>query len=147
MKRREFITNAAVATAIPFLPKVSLASSGNSKDIEELLHKYVPVNFTRDGLDLSPTLYSQLLEQLSHEKNFEPDSYGLGGMIHQFEEKVALALGKEKAIFMPTGTLANHIALRKHCTSKKRTIVQYDSHINRDTVNTSNQVIFPIFFR
>ena len=132
MKRRKFITNAAAATAIPFLPKVSFANSGNSMDIEDLLHKYVPVNFTRDGLDLSPTLYAKLLEQLSLEDGFQPDSYGLGGMIHQFEEKVALALGKEKAIYMPTGTLANHIALRKHCTTKKRAIVQYESHINRD---------------
>jgi len=133
MKRRAFITNTAAVSALPFLPKLSSGISVNSKGIEELLHKYLPVNFYRDGLDLSPTLYAQLLELLTQEKGFEPDAYGLGGMIHQFEEKVALVLGKEKAIFMPTGTLANHIALRKHCTTNKRAIVQYESHINRDS--------------
>lgn len=29
--------------------------------------------------------------------------------------------------------MANHIALRQHCTVKKRAIVQYESHINRDS--------------
>ncbi|HBK70245.1 MAG TPA: hypothetical protein DDZ39_01080 [Flavobacteriaceae bacterium] len=133
MERRKFIANTAAAAAFPFIPKINLSSSGNSNDIEELLHKHLPVNFTRDGLNLSPTLYAKLLEQLTLDDDFQPDSYGLGGMIHQFEEKVALALGKEKAIYMPTGTLANHIALRKHCISKNRAIVQYESHINRDS--------------
>ena len=130
MKRRNFIANTAAVVAVPFLPNID---SKNYKNMEELLEKYLPVNFTRDGLDLSPTLYSKLLEQLTLKEDFKSDSYGLGGMIHQFEEKVALALGKEKAIYMPTGTLANHIALRKHCNTKKRAIVQYESHINRDS--------------
>ncbi len=131
MKRRNFIGNtAAAAITLPFLPKIEMKKYKNP---EELLNNNLPVNFTRDGLNLSPTLYSQLLEHLTLENNFQPDSYGLGGMIHQFEEKVAKALGKEKAIYMPTGTLANHIALRQHCTNSKRAIVQYESHINRDS--------------
>jgi len=131
MKRRNFITKTAAVASVPFLPKFNLKTK--YKDPEDLLSKELPVNFTRDGLDLSPTLYSKFLEQLTLEKGFKPDSYGLGGMVHAFEEKIASALGKEKAIYMPTGTLANHIALRQHCDKSKRAIVQYDSHINRDT--------------
>lgn len=130
MKRRNFITNTAAAATLPFFPKIEMK---NIKNPEELLSQHLPVNFTRDGINLSPTLYSKLLEHLTLEKYFQPDSYGLGGMIPQFEEKVAKALGKEKAIYMPTGTLANHIALRQHCTNSKRAIVQYESHINRDS--------------
>ncbi len=130
MKRRNFITTAAAAVTVPFF---SQASFKTNDSIEQLLKKHLPVNFNRDGLNLSPELYGKLLQILIKEKGFSPDSYGLGGMIHQFEEKIALALGKEKAIFMPTGTLANHIALRKHCVTNKRAIVQYDAHINRDS--------------
>ena len=130
MKRRNFIKNSAIAASFPFIPHMNTTTTS---DIEELLKKHLPVNFTRDGLDLAPTLYAKLLELLSQQKDFKPDSYGLGGMIHQFEEKVANALGKEKAIYMPSGTLANHIALRQHCVTKKRAIVQYNSHINRDS--------------
>ncbi len=130
MKRRNFITKTAAVASLPFLPKIELK---NFKDPEDFLSKELPVNFTRDGLNLSPTLYSKFLGELTLEKGFKPDSYGLGGMIHAFEEKIAKSLGMEKTIYMPTGTLANHIALRKHCISKKRAIVQYNSHINRDT--------------
>jgi len=130
MKRRNFITKTAAVASLPFLPKIELK---NFKDPEDFLTKELPVNFTRDGLNLSPTLYSKFLGELTLEKGFKPDSYGLGGMIHAFEEKIAKSLGMEKTIYMPTGTLANHIALRKHCISKKRAIVQYNSHINRDT--------------
>ena len=130
MERRNFITNTAAVAALPFISKIKMK---NYKNPEELLKEHLPVNFTRDGLNLSPNLYTKLLEQLTLDKDFKPDSYGLGGMIHQFEEKVAKALGKEKAIYMPTGTLANHIALRKHCVNNKRAIVQYESHINRDS--------------
>lgn len=130
MQRRNFITNTAEVAVLPFFPKIEMK---NYKNLEELLNQHVTVNFTRDGINLSPTLYSKILEQLTLEKDFQPDSYGLGGMIHNFEEKVAKALGKEKAIYLPTGTLANHIALRQHCTVKKRAIVQYESHINRDS--------------
>jgi len=131
MKRRNFITKTAAVASVPFLPSFDLKTKYT--DPEDLLSKELPVNFTRDGLNLSPTLYSKFLEQLTLEKDFKPDSYGLGGMIHAFEEKIASALGKEKAIYMPTGTLANHIAMRQHCKISKRAIVQYDSHINRDT--------------
>ncbi len=130
MKRRNFITQTAAAAVLPFIPKIDMK---NYTDPEELLREYLPVNFTRDGLNLYPELYLKVLELLTAKKDFAPDSYGLGGMIHLFEEKVARKLGKEKAIYMPTGTLANQIALRKHCITEKRAVVQYDSHINRDS--------------
>ena len=130
MKRRNFITRTAAVAVLPFMPRIEMKKY---KDPEELLNEYLPVNFTRDGLNLYPELYLKILELLIEKKDFAPDSYGLGGMIHQFEEKIARKLGKEKAIYMPTGTLANHIALRKHCNMEKRAIVQYDSHINRDS--------------
>jgi len=130
MQRRNFLTNTAAVVALPFIPKIRMKNYNNP---EKFLKEHLPVNFTRDGLNLSPNIYTKLVEQLILDKDFKPDSYGLGGMVHQFEEKVAKALGKEKAIYMPTGTLANHIALRKHCVVNKRAIVQYESHINRDS--------------
>ncbi len=131
MKRRDFIRNTATVASIPFIPIMN--HSKNNLDVEELLKKHLPVNFTRDGINLPTELYTNILQVILQDKKFTPDSYGNGGMIHKFEEKVAKVLGKEKAIYMPSGTLANHIALRQHCTTKKRAIVQYNSHINRDS--------------
>ncbi len=42
------------------------------------------------------------------------DVYGDGGVVAQLEERVAVLLGKDAAIFMPSGTMAQQIALRIH---------------------------------
>ena len=43
-----------------------------------------------------------------------PDIYGEGALINDFEKQVADLLGKEAAVFMPSGTMAQQIALRIH---------------------------------
>jgi len=42
----------------------------------------------------------------------EADRYGEGGPLTSFEEEVAALLGKEAAVFMPSGTMCQQIALR-----------------------------------
>ena len=49
------------------------------------------------------------------------------------EKRFAEMLEKEAAIFMPTGTLANHLAIRKLCGLRPRAVVQEQSHIYNDT--------------
>ena len=41
-----------------------------------------------------------------------PDMYGQGDLINDFEKQVAELLGKPAAVFMPSGTMAQQIALR-----------------------------------
>src|SRR5438045_1665675 len=41
-----------------------------------------------------------------------PDQYGRGAIISDFEARVAELLGKEAAVFMPSGTMTQQIALR-----------------------------------
>ena len=42
----------------------------------------------------------------------EPDRYGEGSLISDFEGDIAALLGKEAAVFLPSGTMAQQIALR-----------------------------------
>jgi threonine aldolase len=42
----------------------------------------------------------------------EPDRYGDGSLIKDFERDVAALLGKEAAVFLPSGTMAQQMALR-----------------------------------
>lgn len=53
------------------------------------------------------------------------DAYGNGHIINDFEEKLAGMLGKEKAIFYPSGTMAQQIALRIRCDEKEIYRVAY----------------------
>ncbi|MEP7118500.1 MAG: beta-eliminating lyase-related protein, partial [Acidobacteriota bacterium] len=55
------------------------------------------------------------------------------GEVERFERHWAQLLGKEKAVFMPSGTLANHLALRALAGSRRRVIVPEMSHIYNDT--------------
>lgn len=91
------------------------------------------IQFTRDGIDMSPLEISSFLQELAENGKIKPDSYSRGGIVEELEKKFAALLGKESAVFMPTGTLANHIAIRKLAGNKKRVIVQADSHIYRDS--------------
>ena len=49
------------------------------------------------------------------EGQLESDMYGKGIVIESFEEKMARYLGKEAAVFFPSGTMAQQIALRIWC--------------------------------
>lgn len=44
-----------------------------------------------------------------------PDRYGTGNLLESFEREIADLLGKESAVFMLSGTMAQQIALRVHC--------------------------------
>jgi threonine aldolase len=90
------------------------------------------VRLTGDGVGLNPAQYATLLARLSAEKSIAPDSYSLGGIVEELETEFARLLGKERAIFMPTGTLANHMAVRALAGGPSRVIVQAESHLYQD---------------
>ncbi|HZG84223.1 threonine aldolase family protein [Paenibacillus sp.] len=55
----------------------------------------------------------------------ESDMYGSGEAIERFEAKMAAFLGKEAAVFFPSGTMAQQIALRIWCDRKGLKRVAY----------------------
>lgn len=57
--------------------------------------------------------------------NIESDVYGKGQVIEEFQEKIADYLGKETAVFFPSGTMAQQIALRIWCDEKGTNKVAY----------------------
>ncbi|WGV60481.1 beta-eliminating lyase-related protein [Brevibacillus brevis] len=61
----------------------------------------------------------QLQQVLSRvDGNVEGDMYGTGELIENFQHKMAEYLGKESAVFFPSGTMAQQIALRIWCDEK-----------------------------
>ncbi|SFR21333.1 Threonine aldolase [Lentzea waywayandensis] len=61
---------------------------------------------------LSGTRKKTLLERLGPVPDVDPDRYGDGGPVGALETRVAQLLGTEAALFVPTGTMAQQIALR-----------------------------------
>jgi threonine aldolase len=81
-----------------------------------------------DGIPHSTRAYTQLLSRLAA----EPDSYSQKGVVEALEKKFAALLGKEYAVFLPTGTLANHLAVRILAGDRRRVLVQKDCHLYND---------------
>jgi len=88
-----------------------------------------------DALPRNPQAEPARLQALL-ERHAKPlDSYLAGGAVAELEAKFSSLLGKEDTVFMPTGTLANHIALRLLCGESKHALVQQESHVYRDESN------------
>jgi hypothetical protein len=90
------------------------------------------VNFVGDGLELSPSAYADLLARLSR-SGVASDEYSRGGEVVALEKQFAALLGKEAAVFMPSGTLANHLAVRTLSGTRRRVLVQDVSHLYNDS--------------
>ncbi len=90
------------------------------------------VQFRSDGLGLTPSAYARLLAEIAETRGIAPDDYSRGGVVAELEERMAALLGKEAAIFLPTGTLANHLAVRLLARRGRRILVQHESHLWND---------------
>jgi threonine aldolase len=80
------------------------------------------------------------LQAFEDKVGIAPDSFACGGTVERLEQHCAEMLGKEAAVFMPTGTLANHLALRRLCGTKPRAVVPEQSHLYNDTGDCVSQL-------
>jgi threonine aldolase len=56
------------------------------------------------------------------------DVYGEDPTVNALQERVARMLGKEKAIFVPSGTMANQLAIKSHTQPGDEVILEASSH-------------------
>jgi threonine aldolase len=98
------------------------------------------VHFTSDGLALAPAEYARLLARLAEADGIAADEFSLGGAVARLEQRMAALLGKEAAIFMPSGTLANHLAVRLLARHGQRVLVQRESHLYGDSGDCAQQL-------
>src|SRR3954464_2655357 len=57
------------------------------------------------------------------------DVYGEDPTVNRLERDAALVFGKEAAIFVPTGTMGNQIAIRLHTEHGQEVICEARSHV------------------
>lgn len=139
--RRDFLKKCSLST-VPFLfPAISLNAMSFEKTIDEAqTENQRPVNFIYDGLALSPNEYLKKLQEINNSKPIEPDFYGNGGATKLIEEEFAKITGKEKAIYLPTGTMANQLAIKLLNENNTKVIVPENAHIYRDEADAAQSV-------
>jgi len=118
MRRRSFLGAPVAAYAA-----AATAAEGTADD---------RVYAAGDGVPHTPNEYARLLARLTEAGAVAPDSYSLGGAVEKLEQRMAALLGKETAVWLPTGTLANHLAVRILAGNRRRVLVQAESHLYND---------------
>ncbi|MDX2150892.1 MAG: beta-eliminating lyase-related protein [Bryobacteraceae bacterium] len=113
MRRRHFLS-------VP----LAAAQAARGAEGEDRVHAY------GDGIPLTPPEYAAFLAKPGA---IEPDVYSRGGIVERLEARFAEILGKEAAVFLPTGTLANHLAVRLLAGDRRRVLVQAESHLYNDS--------------
>lgn len=124
MNRREFILTSAVSAAASTLS--GTAAAAQTLDKQKLVYLY------GDGLLLSPQEHLMVLQELMAQGTIERDFYCRGGVVTVLEQRMAAILGKEAGMFFPTGTMANHVALRTLAGEERRILVSRESHTYND---------------
>lgn len=85
-----------------------------SASLKSQCEKFVPGH-----LPQKPGEEFALIAEFTRENDYAADVYGSGELINSFERKVADTLGFETACFMPSGTMAQQIALKIYAEKSK----------------------------
>ena len=143
LTRRKLFHAAGAVTALGLTQANSAQSQTSASDSSNSI-----VRLSGDGIGLQPQEFTELLDSLCQNQNIESDNYLLGGEVEKFERYCAELLDKEMAVFMPSGTHANQLALRQIAGEKRRVIVPGLSHVYNDTgdasQNLSNLNLIPL---
>jgi threonine aldolase len=57
------------------------------------------------------------------------DVYGEDPTVNELERRAAEVVGKEAAVFVPTGTMGNQAAVRTHTERGQEVLLEYESHV------------------
>lgn len=120
---------------LPIVPALANETSPKPSPANEPI-----VRFMSDGeMFQGPAYWEQL--QLAHNKQpVKVDFYGAGGAVTDLEKKFETITGKGKAIFMPTGTMANQFAIAVLCGENTKVFVQDTSHVYRDEADAAQSI-------
>lgn len=136
--RRNFLKATGLSALPLFLPLSLTAKRPIFKEIKE--NNKTKVSFIGDGENLSPKSYLKNLTEIDETNKIGKDSYGNGGAVLALEQAFAKMTGKEAAIFVPTGTLANQLAISQLSGDRTKIFVQDTSHVYRDEADASQSV-------
>lgn len=135
LKRKDFLRAAGLATLPAILPAGKLFANENKDDAAQKI-----VKFYGDGEQFTVPEYLEALQNYHRKQPIIEDVYNSGGVIDALEKRFIEITGKEKVIFMPTGTMANQLAISVLSGDNTKIFVQDTSHIYRDEADAAQSV-------
>ncbi|MFT3822383.1 MAG: aminotransferase class I/II-fold pyridoxal phosphate-dependent enzyme [Chitinophagaceae bacterium] len=138
LNRRYFLKTSGLAglpVLAPFLAKATTSLSETPNAPASPL-----IKFYGDGEMFEPEDYLATLQKAQAANAIKADRYGAGGVVEALEKKFCEITGKEKAIFMPSGTMANQLAIAVLSGDNTKVFVQDTSHVYRDEADAAQSV-------
>jgi len=137
--RRDFLRTSGVSilpALIPFTPALGADTHKNN---------WSPpgspiIKFFGDGEMFEPGDYLDELQKAHAAANIVRDRYGSGGVVEALEKKFSEMTGKERSIYMPSGTMANQLAIAVLSGENTKVFVQDTSHVYRDEADAAQSV-------
>jgi threonine aldolase len=139
--RRDFFKIGGLSTIPLLIPPMAYGASSLSEVLKDNSDdSKAAVNFIYDGPMFSPQDYLAKLNEIDKANPIEIDYYSSGGVTKALEEEFARITGKEKAIYLPTGTMANQLAIKLLNGNNTKVIVPDNSHVFRDEADAAQSV-------
>ncbi len=136
--RRNFLKLSGLSIIPALIPAPALLAKDK---VQNLPPQDEPViKFFGDGEMFEPAAYIDLLHKINAATPIEKDRYGEGGAVAALQHKMEVLTGKEKAVFMPSGTMANQLAIATLSGSNTKIFVQDTSHVYRDEADAAQAV-------
>ena len=136
--RRNFLRASGLTVLPALIPSFPSIARMNPRSADQA--GVQPINFTYDGEFLDPPSYINKLLKINSSQPIGQDYYGVGGAVADLEKKFAEITGKEKAVYMPTGTMANQLAIHVLCEENTKVFVQETSHVYRDEADAAQSI-------
>jgi threonine aldolase len=140
MDRRAFLQGSLASVAAAALPFEAAAQAAQAAP-----PAFPPVDartvwLIGDDALPDPVAMSARLAALAQRHPDVRDRYQEQGAVAELERAFAALLGKEDCAFLPTGTLANNVAVRILCGEHRRVLVQQESHFYRDESDAAQRL-------
>lgn len=135
VNRRKFLQFSGLSAVPAIIPFFS-----NAELNKPLALNTTKIFFNTDGPSYTPEEYIDLLQEINKKERIERDAYLEGGSVQLLEKYFAAITQKEAAIYMPTGTLANQLAIYVLSGENSKVFVQETSHIFRDEADAAQTV-------
>jgi threonine aldolase len=135
--RRNFIRLSGLSL-MPVLP--SLPAFAGNQVSEQSDPPAERLFFINDGPMYRPADFISKLDSIQKSKPIQRDFYASGGVVDELTKKFAAITGKEAAIFMPSGTMANQLAIAVLSGDNTKVFVQDTSHVYRDEADAAQSV-------
>src|SRR5688572_235501 len=138
VNRRNFLKASGLTLLPAVLPVIPVLASDPGKEDTPATEPIV--KFFGDGELYDGLSYFEQLQLANTKQPVRVDRYGSGGAVEELEKKFQAITGKEKAIYMPSGTMANQFAIAVLSGENTKVFVQDTSHVYRDEADAAQSV-------